>query len=179
MSKPRIASTRAARRCIRMPAEDGGGRAAVSHGKLATALTGLPRTIRRQGLRLIVPLAESTIYEMEQRGEFPGRFSLSPRCVVWDLEEVEAWLAERKRASDAGLMLAEFFKNDHRQQARAGPAMGIGVERRRRLTDSLAIAASEFFSRTCWITFQLRGITVCVRPDASCVMKPFSICLEA
>ena len=35
------------------------------------------------------------VYEMEQRGEFPRRFALTPRCVVWDLAEVEAWLTER------------------------------------------------------------------------------------
>ena len=29
------------------------------------------RTIRRHQLREIVPLADSTIYDMEQRGEFP------------------------------------------------------------------------------------------------------------
>jgi prophage regulatory protein len=46
--------------------------------------------------REMVPLADSTIYEMEQRGEFPRRFALSPRCVVWDLAEVEAWLASRR-----------------------------------------------------------------------------------
>jgi predicted DNA-binding transcriptional regulator AlpA len=40
----------------------------------------------------MVPLADSTIYEMEQCGEFRRRFALSPRCVVWDLAEVEAWL---------------------------------------------------------------------------------------
>jgi len=56
------------------------------------------RTIRRHQLREIVPLADSTIYEMEQRGEFPRRFALSPRCVVWDLAEVEAWLASRRSA---------------------------------------------------------------------------------
>ena len=44
------------------------------------------RTIRRQELRQIVPLAETTIYEMERRGEFPRRFNLTPRCVVWDLD---------------------------------------------------------------------------------------------
>ena len=33
--------------------------------------------------------------EMEQRGQFPRRFLLKPRCVVWDLTEVEAWLALR------------------------------------------------------------------------------------
>ena len=57
------------------------------------------RTIRRQELHQIVPLAETTIYAMEQRGEFPRRFALTVRCVVWDLEEVEAWIEERKQAS--------------------------------------------------------------------------------
>jgi prophage regulatory protein len=46
----------------------------------------------------MVPLGDTTIYEMEQRGEFPRRFALSPRCVVWDLGEVEAWLEARRRA---------------------------------------------------------------------------------
>lgn len=40
----------------------------------ATVLTGLPRMIRRHELRLIVPLADSAIFEMEKRGEFPPRF---------------------------------------------------------------------------------------------------------
>jgi len=56
------------------------------------------RTIRRHELRQIVPLAETTIYEMERRGDFPRRFNLTPRCVVWDLAEVEAWIEERKQA---------------------------------------------------------------------------------
>lgn len=56
------------------------------------------RTIRRPEVRQIVPLAETTIYEMERRGEFPRRFNLTPRCVVWDLAEVGAWVEERKRA---------------------------------------------------------------------------------
>jgi prophage regulatory protein len=57
------------------------------------------RAIRRTELRQIVPLADTTIYEMEQRGDFPQRFYLTSRCVVWDLSEVEAWLEERRRAS--------------------------------------------------------------------------------
>ena len=56
----------------------------------------LRRTIRRQQLREMIPMADSTIYEMEQRGEFPRRFALSPRCIVWDLAEVEAWLLARR-----------------------------------------------------------------------------------
>ena len=55
----------------------------------------LRRMIKKTELRQIVPLADTTIYEMEQRGEFPRRFALTPRCVVWDLAEVEAWLTER------------------------------------------------------------------------------------
>ena len=62
------------------------------------------RTIRRPELRTIVPLGDTTIYEMEQRGEFPRRFYLTARCVVWDLAEVEAWIEERRRASDASLI---------------------------------------------------------------------------
>jgi prophage regulatory protein len=54
------------------------------------------RTIRRQQLKEMVPLADSTIFGMEQRGEFPRRFALSSRCVVWDLAEIEAWLASRR-----------------------------------------------------------------------------------
>lgn len=54
------------------------------------------KTIRRHQLREMVPLADSTIYEMEQRGEFPRRFALSPRCIVWDLAEVQAWLESRR-----------------------------------------------------------------------------------
>lgn len=56
----------------------------------------LKRTIKKPQLRQMVPLADSTIWEMERRGEFPRRFLLTPRCVVWDLAEVEAWLAHRR-----------------------------------------------------------------------------------
>ncbi len=64
----------------------------------------LKRTVRRRQLREMVPLADTTIYEMEQRGEFPRRFYLTPRCVVWDASEVESWIKERRHASNARLM---------------------------------------------------------------------------
>ncbi len=57
----------------------------------------LRRTIRRRELRQIVPLADSTIYELERRGKFPKRFFLTARCVVWDLAEVLAWLQSRRQ----------------------------------------------------------------------------------
>jgi prophage regulatory protein len=56
------------------------------------------RAIRRPELLKLVPLADTTIYEMERRGEFPRRYPLTRRCVVWDLAEVEAWLEARKQA---------------------------------------------------------------------------------
>jgi prophage regulatory protein len=59
------------------------------------------RAIRRRQLKQMVPLADTTIYEMEQRGEFPRRFYLTPRCVAWDAGEIESWLAERRRSSSA------------------------------------------------------------------------------
>ena len=60
------------------------------------------RAIRRDELRQIVPLSDTTIYEMEMKGEFPHRYNLTNRCVAWDLAEVKAWLEERRRASTAG-----------------------------------------------------------------------------
>jgi prophage regulatory protein len=59
----------------------------------------IQQTIRKCELRKIVPLADTTIYQMEQRGEFPKRFNLSPRCVVWSLIEVEDWIERRRQNS--------------------------------------------------------------------------------
>jgi prophage regulatory protein len=79
---------------------------------------GPSRTIRRADLHLRVPLGDTTIYEMEQRGEFPLRFNLTPRCVVWDLDEVEAWLLQRRQASKdrtfARAMPPDVQKRKHR-----------------------------------------------------------------
>ena len=70
---------------------------------MATSLeASIKRTIRRHQLREMVPLADSTIYEMEQRGEFPRRFALSPRCVVWDLAKSKhGWHRADQRPSRA------------------------------------------------------------------------------
>ena len=38
-----------------------------------------------------------TILNMEKRNEFPRRFRVSPRRVGWDADEVEAWIAARKK----------------------------------------------------------------------------------
>ncbi|MFN3437403.1 MAG: helix-turn-helix transcriptional regulator [Acidovorax sp.] len=62
------------------------------------------RTIRRTELHKMVPLSGTTIYDMERRGEFPRRFNLTSRCVVWDLAEVEAWIEARRQVSDTAQM---------------------------------------------------------------------------
>ena len=71
---------------------------------VAPSSLALRRTIRRTELHKMVPLSGTTIYDMERRGEFPRRFNLTARCVVWDLAEVEAWIAARRRDSDAAQM---------------------------------------------------------------------------
>lgn len=60
------------------------------------------QTVRRKDLKQLVPLSDTTIYELEQKGEFPKRFYLTPRCVVWPLDEILTWLDERKAASQRG-----------------------------------------------------------------------------
>jgi len=46
------------------------------------------------------------------------------------------------------LMLPELVEQDHRQQARAGPALGEHMERRRSLAKLLAIVAGELLADT-------------------------------
>lgn len=55
--------------------------------------------INRKKLHTIIPLFERTIYNMEQRGEFPRRIVLTSRSVAWDLAEIEAWIESRKQSS--------------------------------------------------------------------------------
>jgi prophage regulatory protein len=66
---------------------------------LAVEMVEARPVVRRQQLRELVQLADTTIYEMEQRGEFPKRFYLTPRCPVWDLSEINLWLAARRAAT--------------------------------------------------------------------------------
>jgi prophage regulatory protein len=83
-----------------------------------TESTPSKRTIRRHQLREMVPLADTTIYDMEQRGEFPHRFYLTTRCVVWDLAEVEAWIEARRTASKAKSLKVAPSPNVHLRKAR-------------------------------------------------------------
>lgn len=55
--------------------------------------------INRRQLHAMIPLAERTIFNMEQRGEFPRRIVLTSRNVAWDLAEVEGWIEARKASN--------------------------------------------------------------------------------
>ncbi|CBA16076.1 AlpA family phage regulatory protein [Xanthomonas albilineans] len=52
--------------------------------------------INRKKLLAMIPLSERTIFNMEQREEFPRRIALTSRNVAWDLAEVEEWIEARK-----------------------------------------------------------------------------------
>lgn len=54
--------------------------------------------INRKKLLEMIPLSARTIYNLEQRGEFPRRIALTSRNVAWQLSEVEQWIADRKSA---------------------------------------------------------------------------------
>jgi len=55
--------------------------------------------INRKQLLQKVPLSERAILDMEKRGDFPRRFSISTRVVVWDVAEVDAWIARQQAAA--------------------------------------------------------------------------------
>jgi prophage regulatory protein len=84
----------------------------------------LRRTIRRNELRQIVPLADSTIYELERRSEFPQRFFLTARCVVWDLAEVEAWLLSRREPAGGDAVTKAPVPDFRRRQSRVATENG-------------------------------------------------------
>ena len=55
--------------------------------------------IKRKQLLQKVPLCERTILDMEKRGDFPKRFTITTRLVAWDLGEVDAWFAAQQHAA--------------------------------------------------------------------------------
>lgn len=59
------------------------------------AIWRLPRVESETGLR------KSTLYKLMQDGEFVDSVKLSARCVGWPAQAVEAWIADRIKASKA------------------------------------------------------------------------------
>ena len=56
--------------------------------------------IKRKQLLQKVPLCDRTILDMEKRGDFPRRFTITSRLVAWDLGEVDAWIAAQQSAAN-------------------------------------------------------------------------------
>ena len=56
------------------------------------------RFINKKTMLSMVPLSARTIDAMEKRGDFPKRFALSARRVVWDAADIEVWMDARKAA---------------------------------------------------------------------------------
>lgn len=55
--------------------------------------------INRKTLHTMVPLSPRTIDALEKAGNFPARFTLTARSVVWDQDDVLAWMQARKEAA--------------------------------------------------------------------------------
>jgi prophage regulatory protein len=53
------------------------------------------RFLRRRELIAKVGLSDTTIYMLEKAGKFPKRIAITPRCVVWDEDEISSWMSER------------------------------------------------------------------------------------
>lgn len=66
-----------------------------------TDKNGVTRKIKgrppRQG---ILPLGESTIYEMIRRGEFPKGITLSERVIAWNMSDITEWLQSKQIQSN-------------------------------------------------------------------------------
>ncbi|EGG9814475.1 AlpA family phage regulatory protein [Salmonella enterica] len=47
----------------------------------------------------ITQISRSTVWRMMQRGAFPKQVDVGTHCAVWDAEEINRWVEERKRVS--------------------------------------------------------------------------------
>lgn len=57
------------------------------------------RLLRRQEVERRTGLATTTIYRKMREGSFPEPVKVGARAVRWPASEIEAWLADRPRAT--------------------------------------------------------------------------------
>lgn len=105
------------------------------HGVLPFRLT-----IHRQELRQMLPLADTTIYKMEHRGEFPRRFNLTPRYAARGMAEGEG-LDRRTQASPARL------RHDARCPPAKNPPGSDGIRPEMMLTTASSHKSVQAFGR--------------------------------
>ena len=61
------------------------------------------RFIRRTEVIRRTGISDSERQVLARRGEFPKQVQISPRCVAWVENEIDAWCRERIAARDAAL----------------------------------------------------------------------------
>ena len=61
-------------------------------GRISTVAS----TGKNQGL---VPVSPATIWRWVAESKFPAPFKLGPNTTVWDLDQVDAWLAQQAAES--------------------------------------------------------------------------------
>ena len=62
-------------------------------------MTDIDRLLRREEVESRCGIARTTIYRLMRSGEFPEPIKVGPRAVRWPASEIEAWLADRPRAT--------------------------------------------------------------------------------
>ena len=67
-------------------------------GNSPAKITG--QIIRAAERRRRVPFSDMHIWRLEQAGKFPKRIKFGERRVGWDLDEIIAWIEDRKALRD-------------------------------------------------------------------------------
>jgi prophage regulatory protein len=70
---------------------------------MSTEVTRPRRTLRIRRASEKTGLAESTIWRLAQRGQFPAPIKLSPGCTAWFEHEIDDWLSAKARARECSL----------------------------------------------------------------------------
>ena len=58
------------------------------------------RLINEKQVLALIGLSRSTLWRLEQSGQFPSRRQVSTRAVRWNLAEVLEWIESRRRVND-------------------------------------------------------------------------------
>jgi prophage regulatory protein len=86
--KARLRGESSALGADRPPATDAGD-------ALALARVASPRLLRFPAVRERTGLSRSTIWRLEQRGQFPRHHQISANVVAWSEDEVSGWIRGR------------------------------------------------------------------------------------
>ena len=51
------------------------------------------RVLRRPAVLAKLGISKTSLYNLEKSGKFPKHFMITPRCAVWDEQEVDAYIS--------------------------------------------------------------------------------------